>query len=246
VSNIYEALEQAQRERKSLEPTSSSDKLIHEEPNPKNGALEMEEEMIHLYQSINSLLPDSKRKVIQFIASREKEGTSTIARELARVSVTKFGKTVLLWDADLHKPGQCLLYNVEPVNNSQEPKQNGEPNDDELPEVEKTDSSLNPNFTNSNSIVKYFDSPGIDDFMANLRQRFDYVFIDSPPVTQSSLGLLISAKVDGVVLVLEAEKTRWPVVDSVKDKIIKSGGNLLGIVLNKKKHYIPNSIYKRL
>ena len=42
--------------------------------------------MLHLYHTIESLLPDRKKRVIQFIGSAEGEGTSTIAREFARVA----------------------------------------------------------------------------------------------------------------------------------------------------------------
>jgi Mrp family chromosome partitioning ATPase len=52
--------------------------------------------------------------------------------------------------------------------------------------------------------------------------------------------------VDGVVLVVEAEKTRWPVAETVRDKIKNSGGNILGIVLNKRRYYIPDWIYNKL
>ena len=53
-------------------------------------------------------------------------------------------------------------------------------------------------------------------------------------------------KVDGVVIVVEADKTRWPVVQSVREKIVQHGGRLLGMVLNKRRYYIPEFIYKRL
>jgi len=58
------------------------------------------------------------------------------------------------------------------------------------------------------------------------------------------LGL--SQKVDGIVLVVEAEKTRWPVVESVKERITRSGGKILGIVFNKRRYHIPKWIYKTL
>ena len=51
---------------------------------------------------------------------------------------------------------------------------------------------------------------------------------------------------DGVVLVVESEKTRWEVAESAR-KWIKSGnGNVLGVVLNKRKYHIPNWLYRRL
>jgi Mrp family chromosome partitioning ATPase len=86
----------------------------------------------------------------------------------------------------------------------------------------------------------------IDIFWKKLRQRFDLILIDSPPATTSPDGLALSSKVDGIVLVVEAEKTRWPVAESTKNRILSSGGKILGIVLNKRRYHIPDFVYKRL
>ena len=59
-------------------------------------------------------------------------------------------------------------------------------------------------------------------------------------------GPALVSQVDGVILVVEAEKTRWQVALSAKEKIIKSGGTILGTVFNKRKYYIPEYIYKYL
>ena len=59
-------------------------------------------------------------------------------------------------------------------------------------------------------------------------------------------GLAVSSQVDGVILVVEAERTRWPVAASVKESIERGGGRLLGVVFNKRRHYIPAFIYRRL
>ncbi len=55
----------------------------------------------------------------------------------------------------------------------------------------------------------------------------------------------LAAAHPGVVLVVEAEKTKWPVAAAVRDKIIQHGGNVLGIVFNRRKYYIPGWLYRR-
>jgi Mrp family chromosome partitioning ATPase len=49
-----------------------------------------------------------------------------------------------------------------------------------------------------------------------------------------------------VVLVVEAESSRTPVVADLRDMIMARGANLAGIVLNKRRFYIPEKIYRRL
>jgi len=52
--------------------------------------------------------------------------------------------------------------------------------------------------------------------------------------------------VDGVILVVEAEKTKWRTARHVRAQIERVGGKILGIVFNKRRYYIPQSIYKYL
>lgn len=67
------------------------------------------EKEIHVYQNLAAVISDSTQKVVQFIGSREGEGTSTVVREFARVSASTFGKLVLLLDADQYHPTQHLF-----------------------------------------------------------------------------------------------------------------------------------------
>jgi Mrp family chromosome partitioning ATPase len=240
MAKIYEALEEAQKGRKGLEkPEIPSSR-------PPIPSLDLEEEMISLHQSIDSILPEPKRRIIQFIGSSEGEGTSTIVREFARVSALKFGEVVLLMEADHHRPDQHLFFNLKPDHGWEEVVRNDEPIDKALYQIGKTSLFIAPISQTSAPNYQTFDSPKMAAFLEKLRNQFDLILIDSPPANTSPDGLGLSQKVDGVVLVLEAEKTRWPVAQSVKERITRSGGKILGIVFNKRRYYIPEWIYKRL
>src|SRR4030065_662368 len=111
--------------------------------------LDMEEEMVGLYQTITSLLPDSPKKIVQFIGSREGEGTSTVVREFARVSAIKFGKSVLLLDADLSKPSQPLFFNIHPEFGLEEVVQENKLIDQAIYPIGETNLSVSVISTNS-------------------------------------------------------------------------------------------------
>jgi Mrp family chromosome partitioning ATPase len=49
---------------------------------------------------------------------------------------------------------------------------------------------------------------------------------------------------DGIILVVEAEKVRPVVVSRAKQSIEEHGGQVLGVVLNKARRYIPQFIYR--
>lgn len=204
----------------------------------------MHKEMAVLYQHIDSLLEGSPKKVIQFIAAREGEGTSTVVREFARTSASILGKSVLLFDAD--KPDFDADPPAEGISGD---NGNGDaPNPGAIVKNDAGDASASTAVClipqNSHFIQKQFYSSGIEDFWENLRKKFDLVLVDSPPLANSPDGIAIARRVDGVVLVLEAEKTRWPVAENLRDQILKSGGRILGVVLNKRRFYIPEAIYR--
>jgi len=260
MSKIYEALKHARRERKGFEKPEFPSSPIPPFPHPpippsshpipplshRPFGLEMEEEMARLYQGIDSLLPGSTKKVIQFIGSREGEGTSTVVREFARASATKFGKSVLLLDADRYKPTQHLFFNIKPEYGWMEVIRNNRPLDKALYKIGNTDLFISPISSRSSSTPWIFNSHRFDVFWEKLRQLFDLILVDSPPALRSQDSMIIFPKVDGVVLVVEAERTRWQVAESVKDRIVKNGGRILGVVLNKRQYYIPEFIYKQL
>jgi protein-tyrosine kinase len=244
MGKIYEALERAQRERKIL-------KKPHAAPSPRSPIarqkdMGFENEMILLYQNIDALLPDSPKKVIQFIASREGEGTSTVVREFAGVSSRILDKSVLLLDADKRYESQSRFFSITPGSGLEEDLKNDEGVEKAIAKIEDSQSSVCLISHNSILHPKHFYSPKIEIFWEKLKERFHLILIDSPPASKSPDGIVLSRRVDGVVLVVEAEKTRGPVVENLKQQIQKTGGNLLGIVFNKHRHYIPEFLYKRL
>ena len=75
---------------------------------------------------------------------------------------------------------------------------------------------------------------------------FDWVVVDGPPVVEAPETASLAAQVDGVVLVLHAGRVKRPVVTRAVEVLRKSGGHVLGTVLNRRVHEIPGFIYRRI
>lgn len=81
---------------------------------------------------------------------------------------------------------------------------------------------------------------------AELRERFDFVIVDAPPMGCYTDAITLGRLCDGVVLVLEAGSTRRKAARAVVKKLRFSGVNILGAVLNKRTFPIPERIYNML
>jgi Mrp family chromosome partitioning ATPase len=79
-----------------------------------------------------------------------------------------------------------------------------------------------------------------------LCKTFDYVLIDGPAVAGSSWAPSVAAKTDGVILVIQAERTRWPVALNSKQEFEGSGAKILGAFLNRRRFYIPHRVYRHV
>ena len=85
-----------------------------------------------------------------------------------------------------------------------------------------------------------------DALWEGLREQFSLILIDAPPAAVSHMGFSLLGRCDGVVLVVRAEKTQWPVAVKVKEKIAREGGKIIGAVYNDRRLYTPGWLRKYL
>ena len=66
-----------------------------------------------------------------------------------------------------------------------------------------------------------------------LRESFDYVIIDTPPVLAVTDALALAAAGDGVLLVCSAKETHWSSFDRSVEAIQEVEGKMLGVLINR-------------
>ncbi|GIW92859.1 MAG: hypothetical protein KatS3mg110_0900 [Pirellulaceae bacterium] len=79
-----------------------------------------------------------------------------------------------------------------------------------------------------------------------LKREFAFTVVDLPPCQAPSECLAMAGVLDGVVLVVEAERVRAPIVCRARDQLFQSGALLLGVVLNKRRNHVPEWLYRLL
>jgi capsular exopolysaccharide synthesis family protein len=75
-------------------------------------------------------------------------------------------------------------------------------------------------------------SAQMKDLIGELKQRYDFVFFDSPPIMGVSDASILASEVDMTLQVIQYRRYPQPMNIRAKQLIEKVGGNLVGIVLN--------------
>jgi len=81
---------------------------------------------------------------------------------------------------------------------------------------------------------------------AELREEFDYILIDVPPLNQYADAMALGQIADGLVVVVEANSTRKESALKAVETLRGAQIEVLGAVLNKRTFPIPESLYHRL
>jgi Mrp family chromosome partitioning ATPase len=81
------------------------------------------------------------------------------------------------------------------------------------------------------------DTESVRSIIGALSAHFELVILDLPPVSRSIASPAFAGVVDGVLLVVEAERTRAHAVRSTYGTLNIHGGNVLGVVLNKRRSH---------
>lgn len=241
MSNIYEALEQASRERKT--PGVSQQLALPAHTSP---AVSMSEEMAWLHHQVDFLLPSVSHKVIQFIGTHRGGGVSTIVREFAKVAVERLGKSVLILDSAYQDPARKINLNITCEYGWLDLLEKDELMDKAFFRFGDSNLFFAPISFQASLVTPMKDLSATSELWMKLKERFDLILIDSSSDINNTESIALSRSSDGVVLILEAEKSRRTTVKNIVKRISDNGGKVLGVVLNKRRYYIPKCIFDKI
>ena len=196
------------------------------------------QEMAALYQRIRAAHPVEGGLVVQVMGVHAGVGTTSIVCGIGSAVATRGDQRVLFCDAT---ESQALLERTRTVVRRRLPKlaaYNGFENP-----VGLVACAIDSERSQPAIIANLLEYGGA---LTELRRMFDLILIDSPAANVSELGPALSRHVDCVVVVVEAERTRAPMVAALLRRIEAGGGRVAGVVLNKRTQHIPESIYRWL
>lgn len=172
-------------------------------------------------------------KVIAVTSCTPNEGKSSISFNIA-VSFAENGKKVILVDADLRKSVLVGRYKVGEIKAGLSHYLSGQ--------AELKDINNETDIPDMNIIFAGSYSPNPAELLGHsrfrsmvkiLREEYDYVIIDTPPLGSVIDSAIVAKIVDGAIIVIESNAISYKFAQTVKQQLERSNCKILGAVLNK-------------
>ncbi len=192
-------------------------------------------QLAEAYRALRTALYFSTRgrghQTIQLTSPDPGDGKSTVSANLA-IAIAQSGKSCLLVDCDFRRPKVHKLFgldrsigitsaicgHVEPFDAIQSTP---------IPNLHCL--AAGPRPENPSELLT---SPRFEDMIEMLRDKYDFVLLDSPPMLVVSDPGAVAARADGLFLVMRMSRHARPHAMRCKELLDQIGANVLGVVVN--------------
>jgi polysaccharide biosynthesis transport protein len=225
----------ARKKRRQFNPTT----LLGLQRSPAMVA-ELNCQGVESYRSLCSQIllssPENPAKVLVTSSALPAEGKSTVSCNLA-IALAQHGRRVLLVDADMRRPSpkepsdrldRPGLSTMFANRTSQHPKY--QPISD-LPNLHLLPAGPPP--VHPTEILA---SAQMQRLMEAWSKEYDHVIVDTPPVLPFADAIVLASRADGVILVTRSGVSNRKALLRVRDLLLRSGANVMGVVRNAVKH----------
>jgi capsular exopolysaccharide synthesis family protein len=159
------------------------------------------------------------------------DGKSTVASNLA-IAMAQADQRVLLIDADLRRPTQHAIYEVSPERGLGSILTDRRPVAEAIIPNVMENLDLLPCGPLPNNPVELLNNGFFADLLEKLRERYDRVIIDAPPVVPLADARVISALADATLLVLRADRSTRRVSLAARNELWRVRATRIGVVFN--------------
>lgn len=177
--------------------------------------------------------PGHAPKTLLVASSAEAEGKSTVAVNVALI-LAQTGAQVLLIDADMRRPKLHELFGLKNERGLSTLLSSEIRNGDAFKCIH--DSARGVQVLTSGPLAPHpaelLGSDQMRALLEELRARFDYIIVDSPPIAYFTDGVVVATLVDGVMLVVRRGKSSRRIVRRTQKILHDVGARIFGVVFN--------------
>lgn len=181
--------------------------------------------------NIQFMSPDQPFRTLLVTSAGPAEGKTTVATSLA-IAMAQAGQKVVLVDGDLRRPRVHRIFNKSSDIGLTVALMDSGVLTDEVMRTDIPNLSVVPAGPIPPNPAEILQSDKFADLLRDLRNRFDRVVIDSPPVVPVTDAAVLSTQVDGAILVVRAFTTSREFAQEASRALQGVGGRIAGVVLN--------------
>ena len=199
-----------------------------------------------LRNAIEVELAGKTKRVILFTSSMPGEGTTTIAANFAKVLALQGNERVLVCEMNARRPAFSEVFSTNGESGITEYFASGNGLAQLVQRTEDDGLGVLHVGHQDATVIQLHLKQVFPRLLAEALKSFDTIIVDAPPVLSSPETPPMAEFVDGVVMVVHSGKTKREAVSRAIESIKNFNGKLLGVVLNRKRYYIPGFIYRRI
>ncbi len=180
---------------------------------------------------------NSKLQTLVLTSPGPSEGKSTVSSNLA-IAIAEVGRKVLLIDADMRRPRQHNVFSVkneyglssilhEKATLNGDLTFNGAIQQTLIPDL-----WILPSGPSTSSSTNLLINPHMSRLLKHLKQQFDILVIDTPPMLQIPDARVVGRLADSVIMVVRANRTTRAAISAACQRFSEDGTKILGTILN--------------
>ena len=243
MSRTYQALQKAEA-AKQQSGWSHDGRAFHNGENPtpfqlgKGVVNHVEYQKIRVWLT-NPVYRGQRLQTVMIVSCRAGTGSTTTATLLARTLAEGKNFRVLIIDGNFRTSSLNRAFKVKNRGGFTEVVSAGVPFDAHIQPTDRQNLFVLTTGQISLLPSEIFEGEAIDVLLAELKKKFDFIIFDAAPIIEFPDSYGLAPKVDGIIMVVEAEKTSIGDAQRAKRNLEQAGGRLLGVVLNRRKDYLP-------
>jgi capsular exopolysaccharide synthesis family protein len=202
------------------------------------------DDVVKLVQQI--FLAQQPPHVVIFAGVDPGSGCSEVCASVAEMLASHAQRSVCLVDANLRSPSLARIFELSDKTGLADSLRSSGSVRSFASQIGPENLWLLPAGSLNKDSAAMLNTSRLSERLVELRQEFDFVIVDAPPIGRYSDAVAVSQDSEGVIMVLECGVTHKESALAAAAKLRSAGVPLLSAVLNRRTYPIPESIYRRL
>ena len=206
---------------------------------------EIQDGVVSLLQSLFILPPQAPRSVV-FACVQPGDGSNSVCLQAARALASLSRGSVCLVDGNLRAPSLHLGFGMENSRGLAQSAIESVPVRNFARQIDGSNLWVLPTGALDGNTQTLISSDQVRQRLVELRADFDYVLIDGPPLSLGADSIALARLCDGLVVVLQLNRTRRETARMAKKAMEAASVRILGTVLSNRTYPIPEFLYRML